>query len=176
MQECMNYVHRTVTVADTGDSVEGAAHMPMFNHMQAWITRASKVQEFNSGSQKKERPQLAAQKPSSTSPHASHYTGSEAAAAASTTMSSKPASAFSPKGQDAAGPYNREITRADNLWATVMIKHHPVRILYLATREPCPGCTNADKSKKEHCPNCYRSQCSKCSLYGHRSQECRQDE
>jgi len=64
-----------------------------------------------------------------------------------------------PTGPIATGPYDDEITRDRNLYCSD-------GFLYIATKKQCENCT--------HSPRCFNRRCRKCTLYGHRDEQCAQ--
>ena len=76
----------------------------------------------------------------------------------------------------AAASYNREVTRKDAVY-TPSSKFPDARFLYTATKTPCPLCNRTDLSTpnpNQHEITCYCRKCSKCNLFGHRPEFCRQ--
>ena len=66
--------------------------------------------------------------------------------------------------KDATGPYDREITRADNLLITVA--KSGMKYPYVATKSQCHECP--------HIPRCTTFKCPKCNLIGHSAGQCHQ--
>jgi len=77
----------------------------------------------------------------------------------------------------AEGYFNKEIKREDNLYIMIPDRRNPgqpKKVYYTATKECCQACKNLSVPS-EHNPRCYtKSQCVRCSWYGHNDKDCKQ--
>jgi hypothetical protein len=69
----------------------------------------------------------------------------------------------------AVGPFSKEITRSDWLYCD---GEDGRRHLYTATNQKCPNCAG---DKKHSFPVCFLAQCKVCSMYGHKTADCKQN-
>ena len=167
-----SYVSRKNALADleTDSSVE----MPIFSELQDWINNFSKSNEFSSsimaGLKSKNGQLLAPNR--DRLPNFTPSKGTERAHATSESTGQNYGSMLDTK--LLTGFMTKPVPRSSKLH--VLDAESGKKVLYTATTEKCPVCSDPKNSEKRHpeAPRCFCGKCSTCGLYGHKSTECRQ--
>jgi hypothetical protein len=166
--EVLKYIEQRYIIGDES-LYEDDKNMPIYTYLTHYINNVylkcrAMVKDGNNLRQSKQVTTSSQPVPYRTN---NHNKGLEMAASADTE-----AYATSVGGKDAQGPYEKEISRDDNLWFTDTSTG--TRYLYLATTNPCPKCS--DRTAKSKCPRplCFVGKCKRCNLYGHKATSCRQ--